>query len=107
MYRKDAAPSLIEIPVTPFSPIFRLNEVIDPNGDPLDLLIRKEEGEEIATYLLTDERTKQRMNLLNNLQQLAFGNAFQAFHRFDFVNGTVSPVIFLAMSGGRISALVW
>jgi hypothetical protein len=70
MYQKGAAKSWIEVQIDSNSPFWRLNEPVDPNGDPLELLIRREEGDEEATLLLTYERTKPRMNLLTNLQQL-------------------------------------
>lgn len=41
----------IEVPVDPHSPFWSYHDVSDPNGDPLDLLIRAEELEEVACVL--------------------------------------------------------
>lgn len=70
MSQKDAAPSWIEVPIDPSSPFWRLNESIDVHGDPLELLIAREEGDEVATFLLTYEKETRNMNLLSRLLNL-------------------------------------
>lgn len=63
-----------EVLIDPSSPFWSLHEPIDPNGDPLDLMIRAEEGDEVAIQLLTNEKDLPAMNYLQNLRNLQDGN---------------------------------
>jgi len=56
----------IEVAIDSSSPLWRLLEPIDPNGDPLDLLIRAEDGDEIAISILRPWKGNT-MNYLNHL----------------------------------------
>lgn len=62
-----------DVAIDSVSPFWSLNEPIDVNGDPLELLIREEEGDEIAAQLLNRER-KRVMNYLTKLQALMDDN---------------------------------
>lgn len=56
----------IEVAIGSDSPFWRLFEPIDPNGDPLDLLIRMEDGDEIALSIMRPRRVNT-MNYLNHI----------------------------------------
>lgn len=56
--------------IDPFSAFWRYHESIDPNGDPLDLLCRAEDGDEIALSILYQKRTVMNyLQLLENMKE--------------------------------------
>jgi len=43
----------MEVPYDPHWKFWRDHDTADPNGDPLDLLIRAEEGDEVAQHIMS------------------------------------------------------